>query len=684
MIPLKRCILTFISSCSVILAPVISDANDHPKHTLSYGHIQKASSKVLKTTEHIPDRYIVVFKETSVGPSSIYSTGNLKADVDDLADTLTYRHGGSRDKTWHNAVKGMAAQLTAQQAENLANDPDVALVEEDGVVHANSTQTSAPWGLDRIDQVNLPLSNTYNYTSTGAGITAYIIDTGIHISHQEFAGRAVWGINTVDTTNDDCNGHGTHVAGTVGGSNYGVAKGVNLVAVKVLDCSGSGANSGVIAGIDWVTAQKKLTPSSSINSVANMSLGGGFSSALNNAVANSVMAGVVYAVAAGNSAQDACLSSPSSEPSAMTVGATDSLDQKPTYSNYGGCLDIFAPGSIITSAWNSSNTATNTISGTSMATPHVTGAAALYLASNNITNAADVSIALAASASKNKIPNAGVGSPNKLLYTNFSPPDLLPPTGVVLTIPGIVNSLTGEFDLTGSVTLSATATDNVGVAKVEFYASGKLIGTSTSASNTYALNWNTATLVNGSYSLSVIAYDTSGNATSTSSKPVAVNLSNSATACTSITQLITDPSFELQSPAWVNTNVIWNQGTSVAYNGVWVAWLGGYGSVHVDDLYQDVTIPANPCTASLNFMLKITTNELSRAPANDILAVNVTSSTGTITNLGSYSNKNKSAGYVQKTFNLLPYKGQTIRLQFHEIENASNATNFFIDNVTIN
>ena len=664
-------LFTLVSSSILILLPATLLAAKYNKPSVIYNANQKASSKVLKTAEHIRDRYIVIFKETSVGPKSIYSTGNLKADVDDLADTLNYRHGGTRDKTWHKAVKGMAAHLTAQQAEKLANDPDVALVEEDGVVHANATQNSATWGLDRIDQINLPLDNTYSYTNAGAGVTAYIIDTGIHITHQEFGSRASWGTNiTGDRKNDDCNGHGTHVAGTVGGATYGVAKGVNLVAVKVLGCTGSGSTSGVIAGIDWVTNNKKP------NSVANMSLGGGYSAALNNAVTNSINAGVVYAVAAGNSNADACLESPSSTPTAITVGATESTDARASYSNYGSCLDIFAPGTGITSSWYTSNTATNTISGTSMATPHVVGAAALYLSAYPGSTPAQVTSGLLQIANNNLVSNP-LGSPNKLLYTNLAPPDLIAPNGVSLDTPLNANSLSG------TVSLTATASDNVGISKVEFYANGSLIGTATKLINsTYSINWNTTLLINGPYDLTVKAFDFSGNTTS-SLTSISVSINNTAPTCQTMNQAIIDSSFESQSAAWINTNVFWNLGTG-ANTGSWIAWLGGYGFTGSDDLYQEVTIPADACAANFSFMIKITTSERASAGKNDNIAINVTSATGTVlSNLANYSNKNASTGFALKTFDLLAYKGQTIRLQFHSVENGSRQTSFYIDDVTL-
>ncbi|HEV7588204.1 MAG TPA: S8 family peptidase, partial [Longimicrobium sp.] len=304
-------------------------------------------------------RYIVVMKSgTFAGPRH-----SISAAISRVADEQAV----APDFVYSTALQGFAASLTEQQLAALRADPRVAYVEADQPMYATTTQTGATWGLDRIDQRNLPLSTTYSYTADGTGVNAYIIDTGIRFSHSQFGGRAVSGFDAVDGgAADDCNGHGTHVSGTVGGSTYGVAKNVHLVGVRVLDCAGSGTTAGVIAGVDWVTANH-VSPA-----VANMSLGGGASTTLDNAVAASIASGVSYSVAAGNGnifgiAVNACNSSPSRVATAITVGATDAADKKASWSNYGTCLDLFAPGVNITSSWYSNDTATNTISGTSMA-----------------------------------------------------------------------------------------------------------------------------------------------------------------------------------------------------------------------------------------------------------------------------------------------------------------------------
>ena len=305
----------------------------------------------------IAGSYIVVFKPDV-----------QRSAVPAAAHQLASAHGARVSFVYQHALKGFAARTTAAGAAALSRNPRVAYVEADQVVHAVTAQTPATWGLDRIDQRDLPLNNTYNYNQTGAGVNAYIIDTGMRATHQQFTGRVGNGADFVGDGNgtNDCNGHGTHVAGTTGGTTYGVAKQVTLHAVRVLNCQGSGTNSGVIAGVDWVTGNHVGA------SVANMSLGGGVSSALDSAVDNSINSGVSYAIAAGNSNANACNSSPARVPRANTVGATTNTDARASFSNFGTCLDIFAPGNNITSSWNTSDTATNTISGTSMATPHVT------------------------------------------------------------------------------------------------------------------------------------------------------------------------------------------------------------------------------------------------------------------------------------------------------------------------
>ena len=350
----------------------------------------------------IPGRFIVTLREGT-----------------DAAAVIR-EHGVKPDFVYTRALKGFAVAMSDAARLRLLRDSRVQMVEPDGIATIVSTEAGATWGLDRVDQHSLPLSTTYTYTANGSGVTAYIIDTGILFTHTEFGGRATSGFDAVDGgTADDCHGHGTHVAGTVGGSTYGVAKGVSLVAVRVLDCNGSGTWSGVIAGIDWVTANHQ----SGTPAVANLSLGGGANTSVDNAVRNMIADGVAAAIAAGNGnifgiAQNACKSSPSRVAEAMTVGATDKADKKASWSNYGNCVDWFAPGVSITSAWNTSNTATNTISGTSMASPHTAGVAALYLETHAGATAQQVRDALYANTTKGIVTRAKTTN-NNLLFTNY-------------------------------------------------------------------------------------------------------------------------------------------------------------------------------------------------------------------------------------------------------------------------
>ncbi|WP_432063403.1 S8 family peptidase [Streptomyces sp. S1] len=355
------------------------------------------------SADAVPGSYIVTLKQGA----------GFKAGSD-KGRKLISAYGGTVRKTFGSALNGYTATLDATAARRLAADPSVASVEQNQVVRSDATQNNAPWGLDRIDQANLPLSGTYTYPdSAGAGVTAYVIDTGVRISHSELAGRAVNGYDAVegDTVAQDGNGHGTHVATTVAGTTYGVAKKAKVVAVRVLDNNGSGTTAGVIAGIDWVTSHH----TAGVPAVANLSLGGGASTTLDNAVKRSIADGITYAVAAGNSGANASSSSPARVTEALTVGATGSNDAKSSWSNYGSVLDLFAPGVSITAGWHTGDSATNTISGTSMAAPHVAGAAAIYLAGHPSATPAQVATALVNGATPNKVTSPGSGSPNRLL-----------------------------------------------------------------------------------------------------------------------------------------------------------------------------------------------------------------------------------------------------------------------------
>ncbi|HFX6173938.1 TPA: S8 family peptidase [Acinetobacter baumannii] len=351
----------------------------------------------------IKNQYIVILNKDA-GPSK------------DFAQNIAKQHAGKVLQSYDTVLKGFAIYLpdTAGAAfiEAMKKNPHVLSVESDTIVNIDATTQSNPdWGLDRIDQKALPLNSTYSYLQTGSGTTAYIVDTGILSSHQEFSGRVLSGYTAISDGNGttDCNGHGTHVAGTVGGTTYGVAKNVNLVPIRILGCDGSGASSNVIAGLDWILKNGKKP------AVVNMSLGGEANASLDSAVENLFNNGYVMVVAAGNSNTDACSSSPARVSKAITVAATDSTDTRASYSNYGSCVDIFAPGSQINSSWIGSNTATKVLNGTSMATPHVVGVVAEMLQSTPTATSQTISTNLLNQASNNVVKNPS-GSPNRLLY----------------------------------------------------------------------------------------------------------------------------------------------------------------------------------------------------------------------------------------------------------------------------
>lgn len=365
----------------------------------------------------VDGEYIVVMKRTGEEAADSKRL-KTRTTVRALADSLlSAADAGDAEvkRTYATALKGFTVTADKDEARRLAADPAVAYVEQNRVERGDGTQKDPTWGLDRVDQRGLPLSGSYDYDAEGGDVTAYIVDSGIRITHDDFGSRAEYGVDLVDddAKADDCHGHGTHVAGTVGGSTYGVAKAAKLVAVRVLDCEGKGTTAGVIEGYDWV-AENAVEPA-----VANVSIGGDATEAKDAAVTGMVEAGVTVSVSAGNSNADACGQSPARAPAVLTVAATEKSDARWDSSNYGKCVDLFAPGSQIVSAGHASDTAKATMSGTSMATPHVTGSAALYLGEHPSASPAEVAEALLDASSKDKVTSTGTGSPNKLLYSRF-------------------------------------------------------------------------------------------------------------------------------------------------------------------------------------------------------------------------------------------------------------------------
>src|SRR6266508_1757458 len=580
----------------------------------------------------VKDSFIAALKNSP----ALQATG-----VDAAVGALRARYGGTVGHVFRSALRGFEISVNETTARLLAADSAVAYVQRNGIYTIADTQTNPPsWGLDRIDQRNRPLDNSYTYPTLASTVHAYIIDTGIRFTHQTFGGRATSGVDEIDGgTADDCNGHGTHVAGTVGGSQYGVAKGVQLVAVRVLNCSGSGTTAQVAAGIDWVTANK-VTPA-----VANMSLGGGIDTTLDNAVANSISSGVTYAIAAGNSNANACNFSPARVPAAITVGATDIN------------------------------------SGTSMATPHVAGAAALVAAANPGFTPQQVRDFLVNNATNGVVVNPGTGSPNKLLFVVNAP------AGNDFSIS--VSPGSGAVTAGGSTSATvSTATTSGSAQTVSLSASGVPSGASASfnppsvtsgGSSTMTITTSTSTPA-GTYNVTITG--TGSSATHSTSFSLTVN---SAGGCGSPGQKLANQGFESGNVSWSATAGVigqWGSSGQPPRSGTWNAWLDGYGITHTDTLSQSVSLPSGCSSYTLSFWLHIDTAETTTSIAYDTLRVQIIDG-GVTTTLATYSNLNKNVSYLQKSFNLAGFAGHTITLRFTGSEDFSLQTSFVIDDTAL-
>lgn len=475
---MKKAITSLAIIFSIILIGCSKDELLFSKPEILNQEIELASNGAtllnkVSNARYVPDEYIIVLNDNVT-------------DVDTEIDIIGKNTGGRAKKVFKKALKGFSMKLSADGLAMMKNNPKVKYIEQDQIASSSAIQTGVTWGLDRIDQQVLPLNSMYEYNSNGSTVDAYIFDTGIRLDHEEFEGRASFGFDAYPngTTVMDGNGHGTHVAGTIGGKTHGVAKGINLIAVRVMDDNGSGYYSDIIAGLDWATQHHTTKPA-----VGNLSLGGGASFALDEAVRRAIADGIVICVAAGNSNADAALSSPARVADAITVGATTSADAKAPYSNYGSVVDIFAPGSYIVSAGRASTSTYVTMSGTSMASPHVAGVAALYMEKSKLYSPIDVQAGIKINANMNLISSIPEGTSNILLSANFTQI----PTAIKIlpSVPTLLSPLNAASAQGLSVSLNWNQATNASSYSVEVSQSA---GFSTIANSFNAITTNSTSL----------------------------------------------------------------------------------------------------------------------------------------------------------------------------------------------